>query len=92
MNNLKSYLLATVGIACLVGSLTLNIVRAGNLDASTVAASTAHFNPGRTYLLSPANGSGNVNCKVTKVDGAWIRCEGTSEWVNTNTMMYVSDR
>jgi hypothetical protein len=63
MNNLKSYLLATVGIVSLVASLTLNIVRANNTEASTVAASTGHFNPGRTYLFSPANGTGNTKAE-----------------------------
>ena len=90
MNNLKSYLLATVGIVSLVVSLTLNIVRA-NTEASTVAASTAHFNPGKTYRFSPTNGTGKIKCKVTEVDGAWLSCEGSNEWVNTNAMMYVSD-
>ena len=88
MNNLKSYLLATVGIVSLVASLTLNIVRANNTEGSTVAASTAHFNPGRTYLFSPANGTGKIKCKVTEVDGAWLGCEGSNKWVNTNAMMY----
>ena len=91
MNNLKSYLLATVGIVSLVASLTLNIVRANNTEASTVAASTAHFNPGKTYLFSPANGTGKIKCKVTEVDGAWLSCEGSNGWVNTNAMMYVSE-
>ena len=91
MNNLKSYLLATVGIVSFAVSLTLNIVRANNSEASTVAASTAHFNPGRTYLFSLSNGTGKIKCKVTEVDGAWLSCEGSNGWVNTNTMMYVSE-
>ena len=91
MKNLKSYLLATICIFCLVASLTLNIVRANNTEASTVVASTAHFKPGRTYLFSPANGTGKIKCKVTEVDGAWLSCEGSNGWVNTNTMMYVSE-
>jgi len=91
MHNLKSYLLATVGVVSFVASLTLNIVRANNTAASTVAASTAHFNSGRTYLFSPTNGTGKIKCKVTEVDGAWLSCESSNEWVNTNAMMYVSD-
>ena len=91
MPNLKSYALAAVGVVSLVASLTLNIVRANNAEASTVVSSTAHFNPGRTYLLSPANGTGSIKCKVTGVDGAWLNCEGLNEWVNTNAMMYASD-
>ena len=91
MHNLKSYLLATIGVVSLVASLALNTVRANNTAASTVAASTAHFNPGRTYLFSPANGTGKIKCNVTEVDGAWLSCEGSNQWVNTNAMMYVSD-
>ena len=91
MNNLKSYVLATVGIVSLVASLTLNIVRANNTEASTVAASTAHFKQSRTYLLTPANGTGKIRCKVAEVDGAWLSCEGSNEWVNTNAMTYASD-
>lgn len=92
MNNLRSYVLAAVGIVSLVASLTLNLVRANNPDAPTVVSSTAHFNPNRTYLLTPANGMGQFKCKVTQIDGAWLRCEGDKfEWVNTDTMMYVSD-
>jgi hypothetical protein len=92
MNNLKSYLLATVGILSLVAALTLNVVRANNAEAPTIVSSTAHFNPGRTYLLTPANGTGKIRCKVTQVDGAWLRCEGeSSEWVNTDTIMSASD-
>jgi hypothetical protein len=92
MNNLKGYLLATLGILSLVASLTINIVRANNAEAQTVTSSTAHFNPDRTYLLTPANGSGKIRCKVTKIDGAWLRCEGeNSEWVNVDTMMSATD-
>jgi hypothetical protein len=92
MNSLKSYVFLTVGIISLVASLTLNIVGASKMEAPTIAASTAHFNESRTYLLTPANGSGQIKCKVNKVDGDWVRCEGESfEWVNTNTMMYAND-
>ncbi|HMF56549.1 MAG TPA: hypothetical protein VK619_09410 [Pyrinomonadaceae bacterium] len=90
MNNLKSYVLAAVGILCLVASFTLNAVRA-NSEAPTVASSTAHFNPGRTYLLNPANGGSQIKCKVTVVDGAWLACDGLNEWVNTNAIMSASD-
>ncbi|PYS48245.1 MAG: hypothetical protein DMF68_13880 [Acidobacteria bacterium] len=86
MNNLKSYLLAAVGIVSLIAAFTLNIVRANNADTATVS-STSHFKLGRTYLLMPANGTGNIKCKVTEVDGAWLGCEGLNELVNTNTMM-----
>jgi hypothetical protein len=92
MSNLKSYLLATVGIISLVASLTINVVRATNAEAPTITAATAHFNPGRIYLLSPANGGSQIKCKVTEVDGAWIRCEGEhADWVNTNIMMLARD-
>jgi hypothetical protein len=90
MNNLKSYLLATIGIVGLVASLTVNIARADNTETA-VTISTAHFASGRTYLLSPANGSGTITCKVTSVDGAWLYCDGRNEWVNTNAMMFAAD-
>ena len=90
MNNLKSYMLATIGIVGLVASLTVNIVRANNTETS-VTMSTAHFAPGRSYLLNPANGSGSITCKATSVDGAWLYCEGRNEWVNTNAMMSAVD-
>ena len=93
MSNVKGYALATVGIVSLVASLTLNIVRANNAEAQTVASSTAHFNPDRTYLLTPANGGGQIKCKVSKVDGAWLRCEGESvRWVNTNALTSAIDQ
>ena len=91
MNNLKSYLLAAVGIVSLVAALTLNIVRANNADTTTVSSSTSHFKLGRIYLLMPANGTGNIKCKVTEVDGAWVGCEGLNELVNTNAMQSVLD-
>ena len=92
MNNLKSYVLVAIGVTCLIASFTLNIARANNAEAPTVTSSTAHFNPGKTYLLTPANGTGQIKCRVTKVDGAWLKCEGGKfEWVNTNNMIYASD-
>ncbi|MBV8774167.1 MAG: hypothetical protein JO166_17815 [Deltaproteobacteria bacterium] len=92
MNSLKSWMLATLGIVSLGAFLTLRIVRASSAEAPTGAASTAHFNSGHTYLLTPANGTGPIRCKVTAVDGAWLKCEGEKfEWVNTDTMMYASD-
>ena len=92
MNNFKSYALATVGLVCLVVSLALNLVRANNAGVSTITASTAHFNPGNTYHLTPANGGSQISCNVSEVDGAWLKCQGQSlAWVNTNTMM-ASDR
>lgn len=90
MNDRKSYLLATVGIVSLVASLTLNIARANNREASTLPAST-HFTLGRVYLLSPANGSGIVKCKVIEVDGTWLNCEGLNQWMNSDAMLYAVD-
>jgi hypothetical protein len=87
MNNLKSYLLAIVGIVSLAASLTLNIARASNTEAVTGAASTAHFKPGKTYLLSPANGASMITCRVTEVDGDWLNC-GPNQWTNSNAMLY----
>ena len=92
MSSRKSYVLATVGIVSLVASLALNVARAKNTEAPTIVAATAHFSPGRAYLLNPANGGSQIRCKVTEVDGAWIKCEGErAEWVNTNVMMSVRD-
>ena len=92
MNNTRSYLLAAVGMLCLFASLTLNLVRANSVDAPTVVSSTAHFSPNRTYMLTPTNGAGQFKCKVSQIDGAWLKCEGEKfEWVNTDAMMYVSD-
>ena len=90
MKNLKSYALATVGIVSLVASLTLNMVRANNAETATVS-STSHFKLGRAYQLMPVNGTGNIKCKVTEIDGAWLGCEGLNELVNTNAMMSVVD-
>jgi hypothetical protein len=91
MHDRKSYLLATVGIVSLVASFTLNLARASNTQASTQPASTAHFTPGRVYLLSPANGAGLLKCKVTEVDGAWLNCEGSNQWTNSDAMLYAVD-
>jgi hypothetical protein len=92
MSNLKSYVLAMIGVASLVASLTLNAARVSNAEAPTVVAGTAHFNPNRTYLLTPANGGSQIKCKVTQIDGAWLRCEGEhSDWVNSSTMMSARD-
>jgi hypothetical protein len=90
MNNPKSYMLATIGIVSLVASLTLNVVRANNKEAPTVAASTAHFKWGRTYVLSPASGASMIKCKVTSIDGAWLSCDA-NRWVNTNAIIEVTD-
>ena len=89
MNNFKSHVLAVVGILCLVASLALQIVGAGNMKAPTVAASTAHFNPGRTYMFIKADGNRN-ECKVVQVDGAWLKC-ASLEWLNTNAMASAFD-
>lgn len=56
-------MLSIVGIVSLGAFLTLNIVRPNNAQAPTVTASTAHFNPGKTYLLTPANATGQIKCK-----------------------------
>ena len=90
MNNLKSYVFATIGIVGLVASLTINVVRANNTQTG-VTSSTAHFTPGKTYELSPVNGSGSISCKATSVDGAWLFCEDRGKWVNTNAMMFALD-
>ena len=93
MNNLKSYVLAAVGILSLIASLTFNSVRANHVDAPTVVAATAHFNPGRTYLLNPANAGSQITCKVAEVDGTWLKCEDKGiQWVNTDTIMTATDR
>lgn len=90
MNNFKSYVLASVGIFSLAASLTLNIARANHAEASAVTSATAHFSSGRTYLLSPANGSSMIKCKVNSVDGDWLSCEDSS-WVNINAMISAVD-
>jgi hypothetical protein len=91
MNDRKTYLLATLGIVSLVASLTLNIARASNTDAPTLPASTSHFAPGKVYLLSPANGAGPIKCKVTEIDGAWLKCEGLNQWINSDAMLSAVD-
>jgi hypothetical protein len=90
MNNPKSYVLATIGIVSLTASLTLNVVSASNKEASRVAASTAHFKLGRTYLLYPVSSTGMMKCKVTYIDGAWLNCDA-NRWVNTNALIEASD-
>lgn len=95
MNNLKSYVLAIIGILSLVATLTLNVARANNAEApTTMTSSTGHFTRSRTYLLNPTNGTGEIKCKVVEVDGDWLRCEdegSSSEWVNTNALMSAKD-
>jgi len=91
MNKLMNNLLAVVGIVSIASALTISRVRANNTQASTVTSSTAHFSHGKTYLFSPANGTGKRKCKVTAIDGTWLGCEGSSEWVNTNAMMFADD-
>ncbi len=75
-SRLRSYTLAAISIGSLVISLALNVGHAHNLDAPTVVAGTAYFNPNRTYLLNSASGSEQIKCKVREVDGAWLKCEG----------------
>ena len=84
--------LSIVVIAAAVVLITLDLVRETNASSPTVAASTAHFNPNKVYLLSPANGAGEFRCKVLEVDGAWLKCDDPKlQWVNTNVMMYAKD-
>jgi hypothetical protein len=81
-----------IGIVGLVGFFTLQFVGTGNASSPQIAPSTAHFNPSQIYVLVPANGTGSIRCKVTAVDGVWLKCEGERyEWVNTNVMMFASD-
>ena len=85
-------MLATVGVVCLVASITLTFAKA-SVDTPTVVSSTAHFSLNKTYLLSPASGAGAIKCKVVKIDGSWLNCEGNGDvWVNINTIMNASDR
>jgi hypothetical protein len=92
MDQIRTTLSVAVVIAAAVLLVTLNLVREIHAASPTVVASTAHFNPNKTYLLSPANGSGEFRCNVLEVDGAWLRCDDPKvQWVNTNTMMYAKD-
>ena len=91
MNKIKTSLVAAVAIVSLVSALTISVARANNAQASTVTSSTAHFTLGKTYQFSPANGSSKKKCKVTAIDGAWLGCEGSSEWVNTDAMMFAEE-
>ena len=91
MNKLKTYLVAAVAISSLVFALTVSGARANNTQVSTVSSSTAHFSSGNTYLFTPENGGRKRKCKVTAVDGVWVGCEGSSEWVNTNAMIFAED-
>ena len=92
MNKSNRPLLATIGIAVVIALITLNVVRETKAESSTATSSTTHFNPNGTYLLTPANGSGEFRCKVLEVNGAWLRCDDAKlQWVNTNTMMYAKD-
>jgi hypothetical protein len=86
-------MLATVGVVCLVASVAVALVQSTRADAPTIVSSTAHFIPNRTYLLMPANGGSSITCKVLKIDGAWLKCEGdTHEWVNIDTIMFAEDK
>ena len=87
MNNLKGYVLAAVGIVSLTASIAINVVRANNAQASTVISSTDHFKVGSSYQFYPVNSTGSIRCKITQVDGDWVVCEGSNEWLNTNAMM-----
>jgi hypothetical protein len=60
MNNPCSYLLATV--VSLASLLLSPIVLEQQYRSTTVAASTAHFNPGKTYLFSPAKHQQDQMC------------------------------
>ena len=87
MNNLKGYMLATVGLVSLVASITMNVVRANNAQTSSVTSSTNHFKVGSAYKFYPVNATGSIRCKITQVDGDWVVCEGSDDWLNTNAMM-----
>jgi len=87
MNNFKSYVLASVGIVSLTASITLNVVRANNAQTATVTSSTDHFKVGSSYEFYPVNTTGSIRCKIRQVDGDWVVCDGSNEWLNTNAMM-----
>ena len=92
MNKANRHLLVIIGIAAVIVLVALNLVRETKAVSTTVTSSTSHFNPNGTYMFGPANGAGEIKCKVLEVNGAWLRCEDPKlQWINTNTMMSASD-
>lgn len=91
MNKLNRYLLGIIVIAAVM-FMAVDVVRETKAESTTVTSFTSHFNPNATYLFAPANGAGEIKCKVLEVNGAWLRCDDSKlQWINTNTMMYARD-
>ena len=92
MNKANRYLLGIIGITVVIVFVGLDLVRETKAESTTVTSSTSHFNPNATYIFAPANGAGEIKCKVLEVNGAWLRCDDPKlQWINTNTMMYARD-
>ena len=92
MNKANRYLLGIIGITVVIVFVGLDLVRETKAESTTVTSSTSHFNPNATYIFTPANGAGEIKCKVLEVNGAWLRCDDPKlQWINTNTMMYAMD-
>ena len=92
MNKANRYLLGIIGITVVIVFVALDLVRDTKAESTTVTSSTSHFNPNATYIFAPANGTGEIKCKVLEVNGAWLRCDDPKlQWINTNTMMYARD-
>ena len=92
MNKSNRYLLGIIGITVVIVFVALDLVRETKAESTTVTSSTSHFNPNATYIFAPANGTGEIKCKVLEVNGAWLRCDDPKlQWINTNTMMYARD-
>jgi hypothetical protein len=92
MNKANRYLLGIIGITVVIVFVALDLVRETKAESTTVTSSTSHFNPNATYIFAPANGTGEIKCKVLEVNGAWLRCDDPKlQWINTNTMMYARD-
>jgi hypothetical protein len=92
MNKANRYLLGIIGITVVIVFVALDLVRETKAESTTVTSSTSHFNPNATYIFAPANGTGEIKCKVLEVNGAWLRCDDPKlQWINTNTMMYSRD-
>jgi hypothetical protein len=92
MNKANRYLLGIIGITVVIVFVALDLVRETKAESITVTSSTSHFNPNATYIFAPANGTGEIKCKVLEVNGAWLRCDDPKlQWINTNTMMYARD-
>ena len=92
MNKVNPRLLAMIGIAVVIVFVALDLLRETKAESTTVTSSTSHFNPNATYMFAPANGAGEIKCKVLEADGAWLRCDDPKlQWININTMMYARD-